>query len=178
MGNNFVQIVFTLAAVIVLAAAQDMLPAFCGTKAPLLMLFVLQSAFDEPRRNLRQNERFTLPRWLPTAVLAGAFEDALSGFPAGCSMAFMPLAGLAARFMRSTADGLPAALVGLASATVAAPLHELWMAVWDVLSPDSAPAVRFFASALPAAPAGAALFAALPALRRHAGFAWTEEAAA
>lgn len=178
MGNNSVQIVFTLAAVTLLAAIQDMLPAFCGTKAPLLMLFAMQSALAEPRRNRRQDEQFTLPRWIPTAMLAGAFEDALSGFPAGCSVAFMLLAGLAARFMRSTADGLPAPLVGLASAIAAAPLRELWMAVWDVLSPDSSPAVRFFASALPAAPAGACLFAALPALRRHAGFAWTEEDAA
>lgn len=170
MKTNLVQSVFILLAVVFAAAIQDMLPSFGGAKAPLLLLLVLQTAFTEPRRARRQAEPFVLPRWIPTALLAGAFEDALSGFPTGCSMAFMLLAGSAARFMRRAVAGLPAPLLGLAAGIVAAPFHELWMVVWDVVGATPAPVIRFFASALPAAPAGTLLFAFLPALRTGTGY--------
>ena len=52
----------------------------------------------------------------------------------------------------------------------AAPLHEIWLSVWGVAGDDPAPLVRFFASALPAAPTGALVFALLPVVERLVGF--------
>ena len=53
---------------------------------------------------------------------------------------------------------------------VAAPVRELWISTWGVLPPGCPAFVRFFASALPAAAAGALMFAALPAVERMIGF--------
>ena len=61
-------------------------------------------------------------------------------------------------------------MLGLVSVTLAAPLHELWLAVWGVAGNDPAPIIRFFASALPAAPVGAAIFFIMPRLEKNVGF--------
>lgn len=168
--TNLLQSAFILTMVVVAAAFQDMLPSFGGAKAPLLLLLVLHWAFTEPRRNMRRSAPKELPYWMPAAILAGAFEDALSGFPFGCAVSFILLAGLAARFLRRTTLNIPPALFGLAVAIVAAPLHELWFAVWGVVGDVPSPLVRFFASALPAAPAGALIFFGLSFLEHHIGF--------
>ena len=66
--------------------------------------------------------------------------------------------------------GVSPAGVGACAAMVAAPIHELWLSTWGVLPPGCSLLVRFFASALPAAAAGALLFSALPVAERLAGF--------
>lgn len=168
--TNVLQSAFILTAVIVLAALQDMLPSFGGAKAPLLLLATLHWAFTEPRRNKRRSAPTELPYWIPAAILAGTFEDALSGFPIGCAISFFLLAGLAARFMRMAILGMPTAMLGFAAAILSAPLHELWMAVWGVVGDIPSPLVRFFASALPAALAGPLLFFGMSFFERHTGF--------
>ncbi|MGN0853222.1 MAG: hypothetical protein ACI4Q3_07570 [Kiritimatiellia bacterium] len=170
MRTSVLQSAFIFAAVLVAAAFQDMAPSFGGAKPPLLLLAVLYWSFTEPRRNKRRSAPPELPYWIPAAVLAGLFEDALSGFPLGCAVGFMVLAGFAARFMRMTVLEMPPARLGFAAAILAAPLHELWLAVWGVVGDVPSPLVRFFASILPAAPAGALLFAVLAFLELHTGF--------
>lgn len=168
--TNLLQSAFIFAVVVVVAAFQDMLPSFGGTKAPLLLLAVLHWAFTEPRRNKRRSAPAELPYWIPAAILAGVFEDALSGFPLGCAVSFMVLTGVAARFIRKTVTDIPPAFLGLTAAILAAPLHELWLAVWGMVGDTPSLTVRFFASAFPAAPAGAAIFIVLSFLEHHTGF--------
>jgi hypothetical protein len=153
-----VQITFTLICLVVAAAAQELVPAFGGTKAPVLALFAVYTAFRPSRR------------WMPVAVAAGAFEDALSGSPTPCCTFFTLLAATGAHFFRPVALGLPPAGVGICAAMVVAPVRELWLSIWGALPPGCPVLVRFFASALPAAAVGALVFAALPAAENLAGF--------
>lgn len=152
-----------------------MWPVFGGTKPPFLLALALhwtvadRPANDSERHASRKNP-FYAARWIPAAIFAGALEDALSGFPIGCATGFFILAGASLRFMRSTMDSLSPAALGLIVVTFAAPMHELWLAVWGVAGDDPAPIIRFFASTLPAAPVGAATFSFMPRLEKHAGF--------
>ncbi len=154
-----VQILFTLICLVLAAAAQDLVPSFGGTKTPALLLFALYTAFQPTRR------------WILVALTAGAFEDALNGSPTPCCTFFALLAATGAHFLRPFAAELSSAGVGACAAMVTAPIHELWLSAWGVLPPGCPALVRFFASALPAAAAGALIFAALPAAERLAGFA-------
>ena len=158
MQTRAVQITFTLICLVLAAAAQELVPAFGGTKTPFLALFAVYTAL-RPSRS-----------WLPAALAAGAFEDALNGSPTPCCTFFTLLAAMAAHFLRPVAHDLPAAGVGACVAMVAAPMHELWLSAWGVLPPGCPVLVRFFASALPAAAAGALVFAVLPAAERRTGF--------
>ena len=139
MQTRAVQITFTLICLVIAAAAQELVPAFGGAKTPFLALFAVYTAL-RPSRS-----------WMPAALAAGAFEDALNGSPAPCCTFFTLLAATAAHFLRPVAHGLPAAGVGACAAMVAAPIHELWLSAWGVLPPGCPVLVRFFASALPAA---------------------------
>ena len=162
MQTRAVQILFTLICLVSAAAAQDLVPSFGGTKTPMLALFALYTAFQPSRR------------WVLVSLAAGAFEDALNGSPTPSCAFFTLLAATGAHFLRSFASDLPSAGVGAGAAMVAAPVHELWLSTWGALPPGCPVFVRFFASALPAAAAGALLFAALPHAERHAGFAGPE----
>ena len=153
-----VQIAFTLICLVLAAAAQEIVPTFGGTKTPFLALFAIYTAL-RPSRS-----------WMLVALAAGAFEDALNGSPTPCCTFFALLAATGAHFLRPVAHDLPPAGVGACAAMVAAPVRELWLAIWGVLPPGCPTLVRFFASALPAAAAGALVFAALPAAERVAGF--------
>ena len=158
MQTRVVQFLFSLICLVLAAAVQELVPSFGGTATPALVLFALYTAFQPSRR------------WLLVSLAAGAFEDALNGSPTPCCTFFTLLAATAAHFLRPVAHGLPAAGVGACAAMVAAPIHELWLSAWGVLPPGCPVLVRFFASALPAAAAGALIFAALPAAERRAGF--------
>ena len=158
MQTRAVQILFTLICLVFAAAAQDLMPSFGGTKTPLLALFALYTAFQPSRR------------WVLVSLAAGAFEDALNGSPTPCCAFFTLLAATGAHFLRPVARTLPPAGVGACVAMAAAPIHELWLSAWGMLPPGCSLLVRFFASALPAAAAGALVFAVLPAAERRAGF--------
>ena len=153
-----VQIIFTLICLVAAAAAQELVPSFGGTKAPVLALYALYTAIQPSRR------------WMPVAIAAGAFEDALNGSPTPCCTFFALLAATCAHFLRPLAQDLPPAGVGVCTAMLAAPVHELWLSIWGTLPPSCPILVRFFASALPAAAVGALAFVALPAAERLAGF--------
>lgn len=174
MKTSLVQIVFTLLCTVFAAALQDMAPSFGGVKPPFLLALALFAAAAERRPDARDGRAaprhpLLAARGLPCALLAGAFEDALSGFPAGCAAGFFVLAYAGARLLRDTARALRPAARGLVTVTAAAPLHELWLATWGVVGDDPSGFVRFFACALPAACAGALAFALLPRLVRFAG---------
>ena len=158
MQTRVVQILFTLICLLLGAAVQELVPSFGGTATPELLIFALYTAFQPLRR------------WMLVALAAGAFEDALNGTPTPCCTFFTLLAATAAHFLRPVAHGLPAAGVGACAAMVAAPIHELWISTWGVLPPGCSVIVRFFASALPAAAAGALIFAVLPSAEHRAGF--------
>ncbi|MGN0847608.1 MAG: hypothetical protein ACI4RA_09525 [Kiritimatiellia bacterium] len=174
MKTRVVQCLFILLCTVLTAALQDMLPAFGGVKPPLLLALTLHWAFTEELpdardRTAEQTSPFAV-RWAFAALLAGACEDALSEFPVGCATGFLLLAGVAARLLRTEADGLHPATLGLIATMAAAPLHEVWLAVWGVAGDDPGLVIRFFASTLPAAPTGALVFLALPFVERHVGF--------
>ena len=158
MQTRYVQILFTLICLVFAAAAQELVPSFGGTKTPVLLLFALYTAVRPSRR------------WMLVALAAGAFEDALNGSPTPCCTFFALLAATGAHFLRPFTYDLPPAGVGVCAAMTAAPIHELWLSAWGALPPGCPVLVRFFASALPAAAAGALIFAALPAAERRAGF--------
>ena len=158
MQTRAVQILFTLICLVVAAAAQELVPSFGGTKTPALALFALYTAFQPSRR------------WILVSLVAGAFEDALNGCPIPCCTFFTLLAATGAHFLRPIAQNFPPAGVGACAAMTAAPIRELWLSTWGVLPPGCPMLVRFFASALPAAAAGALVFVILPAAERLAGF--------
>ena len=110
-------------------------------------------------------------RWMFVALAAGALEDALNASPVPCCTFFALLAATGAHFLRPFANDLSPIWTGVCAAMVAAPIHELWISTWGMLPPGCSVIVRFFASALPAAAAGALVFAALPAAERMIGFA-------
>ena len=173
MKTRFVQIVFTLVVTILGAALQDMLPSFGGTKPPVLLAMTLSLVFSEPEADMRDRRTaapFFANGWIPMALLAGAFEDALSGFPTGCAVGFIVLAGATARLFRSMARFYPPLVCGLVATMAAAPCHELWLCMWGVVGNAPSGFVRFFASALPAAPTGALIFMLMPWLARITGF--------
>lgn len=175
MKTRAVQFLFFFVCTVFAAALQDMWPVFGGTKPPFLLALVLHWAVaDNPsngsdRHTLRRRP-FYAARWIPVAIFAGALEDALSGFPIGCATGFFLLAGASMRFLRSIASAPSPVALGLVSVTLAAPMHELWLAMWGVAGNDPAPIIRFFASALPAAPVGAATFSLMPRLEKNVGF--------
>lgn len=175
MKTRVVQIAFILAGVVAAAALQDMLPAFGGTKPPVLTALVLAWALlePEPRDRAAGKRPFYAARWIPAALVAGAFEDALSGFPTGCASGFLVLAGATARLVRPLTRMLALPVRGLVATMAAAPCHEAWLCMWGVVGDDPSGLVRFFASALPALPVGAAVFALLPALVQATGFEGT-----
>ena len=158
MQTRAVQIIFTLICLVFAAAAQELVPSFGGTKAPVLLLFAIYTAVRPSRR------------WMLVALAAGAFEDALNGSPTPCCTFFALLAAMVAHFLRPFTVELPPTGVGAGAAMLAAPIHELWLSTWGALPPGCPVFVRFFASALPAAAAGALLFAFLPSAERLAGF--------
>ena len=162
MQTRAVQITFTLICLVLAAAAQELVPAFGGAKTPFLALFAVYTAL-RPSRS-----------WMPAALAAGAFEDALNGSPTPCCTFFALLAATGAHFLRPVTYDLPPAGVGVCAAIVAAPVRELWISIWGVLPPGSPVLVRFFASALPAAAVSALAFAALPAAERMIGFTMPE----
>ena len=174
MKSSVVQIVFVLVCTVLAAALQDMLPSFGGAKPPVLAMLVLGWVLFDRRARGRDRSAASRPvilePWIPAALLAGAFEDALSGFPTGCASGFLLLAGAGARLLRPATTMFTPSALGLVAAMVAAPCHELWLGMWGVAGDDPSGLVRFFASTLPAAPTGAILFALLPRLMRRAGF--------
>ena len=175
MKTRAVQFLFFFVCTIFAAALQDMWPVFGGAKPPFLLALVLHwAATDRPTNNSERHpsrtRQFYAARWIPVAIFAGAFEDALSGFPIGCATGFFLLVGVSIRFLLSIANAPSPSALGLVSVTLAAPLHELWLAVWGVAGNDPAPIIRFFASALPAAPVGAAIFFIMPRLEKNVGF--------
>lgn len=158
MQTRTVQILFTSLCLVAAAALQELLPSFGGTKPPMLALFAIYTALQPSRQ------------WISVAIAAGAFEDALNGSVVPCCMFFDLLAATGAHFLRPVTRDLPPAGVGAGAAIVAAPVHELWLAIWSVLPPGCSAFVRFFASALPAAAAGVAAFLLLPMAERASGF--------
>ena len=153
-----VQICFTLICLVAAAAMQELLPTFGGAKTPMLAVFAVYTAF-RPSRN-----------WILVAVAAGALEDALNGNTSLCGVCFALLAATGAHFARSFEYGMPQAAVGAVAAMIAAPVHEIWLSAWGALPPGCPMIVRFCASALPSAIAGALTFAFLPAAEAFAGF--------
>ena len=103
MKTSVVQIVFVLISTVFAAAVQDMWPTFGGVKPPLLLALVMHWAVlrRPAERSHREGPPFYAARWIPAAIFAGAFEDALSGFPSGCATGCFLLAGAAARFTRA-----------------------------------------------------------------------------
>ena len=170
MKTDHVQIAFLAIGLILLAALQDMVPPFCGAKPPFLLVFALYVALTASGRAHRDRSGDRpVTRWIWTACAAGYLVEALSGLPLGSCIGFMlPVCALA-RFLIRSGDGPTSSVsLGLAVASVFAPLQEAWLSAWGTYGGGSA-FVRFVASALPAAVTGALLFSILPRIERFAG---------
>lgn len=102
MRTDFVKICAATAALLFLAAVQDLSPVIFGAKPPLLLMFGCIAG-------------------IPAAIGAGLFTDALSGLPFGCSTVFYVAAALAVRFLRQFA---------FLTAVLSAALYQIWLAVW------------------------------------------------
>lgn len=170
MKTELVQIAFVAISLVLLAALQDMLPSFGGTKIPLLQVFALYVALTEPLHASERRSRTSRSvRWIWTAGAAGYLMEALSGFPLGSCICFLVPACAFAHMLRRMADpDLSSVSLGIVAALAYAPLQEAWLAAWGGVGGDSA-VVRFFASIAFAVLAGAVLFAILPRIERFAG---------
>ena len=164
MKTDHVQIAFLAIGLILLAALQDMVPPFCGAKPPFLLVFALYVALTASGRTQRSRKGARpVTRWIWTACAAGYLVEALSGLPLGCCIGFMlPVCAIVREEVQSSAS------LGLVVAAFFAPLQEAWLSAWGTYGGGSA-FVRFVASALPAAVAGAILFSILPKIERFAG---------
>ena len=138
MKTDLTRICAVLLGLVVFAAAQDLSPSLLGAKVPLLLVFGCFAG-------------------VPAAIGAGLFADALSGLPFGCSAAFFAAAALLARAVKRS-PGL--------SATVAAGLYPLWLALWTGRTFAWAPVAVAALFALALAPFMAAL---LRLVRRRIG---------
>ena len=169
MKTDHVQIAFLAIGLILLAALQDMVPTFCGAKPPFLLVFALYVALTASGQSRRRTGDSPVTRWIWTACAAGYLVEALSGLPLGSCIGFMlPVCALA-RFLLRSGDGPTSSVsLGLAVASVFAPLQEAWLSAWGAYGGGSA-FVRFVASALPASVTGALLFLILPRIERFAG---------
>ena len=102
MRTEAVKICALTAALVVLAAVQDLLPVVFGAKPPLLLVLGCICG-------------------VPAAACAGLFADALGGFPFGCSVAFFVVAAIVARLVRSMA---------LPITVIAAAVYHMWIVLW------------------------------------------------
>lgn len=168
--TELVQTAFVAISLVLLAALQDMLPSFGGAKPPLLQVFALYVALaDMPCANDRRSRAPRSVRWAWTAGVAGYLMEALSGLPLGSCVGFLfSVCALAHMLRRTAPPDLSSTALGIVAALVYAPLQEAWLGAWGGVGGDSA-VVRFFASVVLSALAGAVLFALLPRLERFAG---------
>ena len=158
MKNRIVQIVSLVFGVVLATAAQDMSPTLAGIKPPFVVAIILFATFLSP-----------LPLALALATATGLFVDALTGLPALCATALLPMLALGAHFVRKGLPEIPSPATGAISTLVAAATGEVWLAICGFSAAGTDLFVRVCAAALLAAPAGAAIFALLPWLCRHIG---------
>lgn len=102
MKAEAVKICALVAALTVLAAAQDLSPSILGARPPFLLVLGCICG-------------------VPAAVCAGLFADALGGFPFGCSAAFFAIAAALARMFRPAAFPVAVAAAGL---------YQVWILLW------------------------------------------------
>lgn len=86
MKDEVVQFVFILVAIVIAAAAEELLPSFFGIGFPVLLSVVMLIA-----------SRVNVLPGVMSAVAAGAFEDALSSLPPMSSICFFTIAALVSR---------------------------------------------------------------------------------
>lgn len=109
MISRLVQFVFTIFALVLGAALEELLPTVLGVGVPVLMAVVTFTAFH--RSGIAA---------LPVAVLAGAAEDTLSALPPMTSVSYFLGVAFLARFLGRS---------GVLMAVVY-PLYQIWLAVW------------------------------------------------
>jgi len=109
VNDNFRQFVFGFVALVIGAAAEEILPKFLGVGFPIVLTAVQALAAV-----------VTLPMAIVLAVVAGALEDALSSLPVMASVSYFILVSLSVRGV-----GLPRL-----SALLTYPCYQLWLAVW------------------------------------------------
>ena len=143
---------------VISTAAQDMSPALAGVKPPIVAAAMLFTAFTAP-----------LPLSLAAAAVAGLFVDALAGVPALCATSLMPLFTLGVHFTRGSFNEASAPVAGACVTTAAAVLCEIWLSICGFSAAGTELLVRMCAASMLAAPVGAAIFAFLPWIGRHAG---------
>lgn len=113
MKGEFVQFLFVILAIVVAAAAEELLPTFGGVGFPFLLSLTLVLS-----------PRLSVLACVMMALGAGAFEDSLSSLPPMTAACFFTVAALVSRM----------SLLPLAFLLALFPLFELW-AVLRMMSP-------------------------------------------
>ena len=109
MKSEFIQLVISLAALVVGGAAEEMLPKVAGVGFPFLMAAAVFIAM-----------RLGVPGTVMFAVTAGAVEDSLSGLPLATSSSFFLAVAALARWSEFPHGAL----------VLAYPLYQWWLLVW------------------------------------------------
>lgn len=107
--NSVLQFCFSLAVLVLGAAAEELVPKVLGVGFPVLLTAVPFMAV-----------RGSGPSALAFAVIAGAMEDALAALPPMTSSSYFLAVALLARYLGSTRVLL----------AFAYPVYQVWLAVW------------------------------------------------
>ena len=157
MKVDIVQTLFALVALVIAAAAQDMLGAWSGVKAPVLLSLALAFACSR---------HFAGAVRIGAALAAGALAGALSALPPGAAeLGFLALSGMAHFAARhegligANAAGRAGASFGFCAMAAAAPAFETWLYFWGTPGTEGVLVARALAALLLGAPLGAAMFA-------------------
>ena len=110
MRNDVVQLAVMALALVLGAAAEELLPNFLGVGFPVLLM---AAQYEASRR------KGVLPALL-FAVAAGAMEDAISSLPYLTSIGYFVLSAVAMRWAR-----LPEAAMALVY-----PVFQIWLYLW------------------------------------------------
>ena len=114
----------SVATLIAGAAAEEMLPNWCGTGFPVLLALTVLNAM-----------RTSLPVAVIYAAAAAGFEDSLSALPFLTSVFFFLGATATARWTR----------LGWLTMLVVYPAYQIWLAAW-IPAPAGETIIRFFVS--------------------------------
>lgn len=140
------KILFALITVVLLAAVQEMLPAFAGVKPCLMLAAVAYSAS------------------LPFAIFAGAVVEVLDALPPFCAIGFYSLVAALARYIKASPfESFAAQLLAFFACAISS---QLWLDAW-VQPPDVM--ARCAGAAVWAAPVGTGIFLLAPRLQHHCG---------
>jgi hypothetical protein len=169
--NSLVHIVFYLAALVVSAALQDMLPPIFGIKPPVMLAVAISLVLREMEMisGDSRSSRAAGFGWMLYVFVIGASSDALGCLPTGCDSGFFLLACVALRMVGGYLGETSRFSLGLISLLIAVPVHETWMLAWGVAGVGAGNPFHSLLSVFPSLIVGGVVFSLMPCLERWVG---------